>query len=1032
MAISGIFEKWKSDWIDPALGYTKTDSHLNDVSIEYPEHDVQIATNNFDPKCMLGCGTFGSVFKGTMRDGTEVAIKLLQVPEEAGFEDEVKVLSRFRHPNLVILMGFSRHMETGGRGLIYEYLAGGDVSKRLQRSRHNSEDFFWKNRLSAGLDAACGLSHLHNLPVRAFHRDIKGPNILLDKNGTAKMADFGLSCVSETARHTVLQASGTVGYACPEYIRTGVITEYSEVHSFGMVLFELLTGAPPAVQRPDRPSEFCYLVDHLQGSVSKVIQMLDPTANFPPLLSQRLAEVGFKCITIIQEERPLFKRLVEELRALLAEDWKHESVGTASAGRGGLGRSPRGGEPQVKARPQQPPQQLHQHAYPRAQLSPRAARQPQNLVVGQVVEARWRGGLGWFRGRIARENPNGTFGVRYDDNDFEEGVPPNFIRALELGLQAVAARQPSHGPSMGFQGSPASAAQPRQRQSVASGDCNPPLCRLWCVHAEGVELGKMSEQQRALPMAEQTTELIIGRTAQPTAFWNTLVPDLRLHGTVSREHAKIVWRAQGVESPGFYLNCMSLNGLLMNGDFMRQGGGDRRLQHGDVVAFAASTDLPTAGASPAPNAPRKRFIAFSFEIANASWHAEKAPTPVLAPTANSRPLDKLRTDDAQMMHKRAHDVQSAPLEDTLHYAEATQPPEGCSAGRWRSAEDGSQMPDALFCLEVHGNGVRTDLPSDDRQLVFSCQADAPAVPCLRVGRRYQQGLWQRIVSNPQALSGLSTDHFEVCPVRRKNPSTREPPDWRYRLRVLSSAGLMLNYGLACKSGEERELKPGNTLTITQSGGAVSSTGVPQGLHFTFIPLVGTVGKLSSSGPDTPAASSPSAGRQSPAASSPSAGRQYPPSRLPDFEDGYDGSGAPLIERSIGGFTRAGPQNQAVGALKPLFVAPTSMLDIAAGREASSPEHMRQASEVFNEGHPGQFEAPTGTGRNGKSFGASTGVAVPFVSTRIMAPPPEEEEPRPTARIFDDADEDENDLFSRSGFISRATVANATSAAMAGK
>eukprot|EP00435_Cladocopium_sp_Y103_P003231 s2389_g1.t1 len=143
----------------------------------------------------------------------------------------------------------------GWRSLIYEFLAGGDVSKRLQRSRQQLEPFRWNARLSAAVDAACGLSHLHNVTPRAFHRDIKGPNILLDKNGTAKMADFGLSCVSEGAQHKVKQASGTVGYACPEYIRTGIITEGSEVHSFGMVVLELLTGAPPAVEKPNKPGE---------------------------------------------------------------------------------------------------------------------------------------------------------------------------------------------------------------------------------------------------------------------------------------------------------------------------------------------------------------------------------------------------------------------------------------------------------------------------------------------------------------------------------------------------------------------------------------------------------------------------------------------------------------------------------------------------------------------------------------------------------------------------------------------------------
>jgi len=343
--LPGFLGRWKSDWIDPALDYIegqkpKSDSHLNDVSIEYPENDIKDATSNFDPKELLGSGTFGSVYKGIMGDGTVVAIKVLQVPEEAGFEEEVKVLSRFRHPNLVILMGFSRHIDTGGRSLIYEYLAGGDVSKRLHRSRQHSESFEWNARFSAVIDAACGLSHLHNMTPRAFHRDIKAPNVLLDRNGTAKMADFGLSCVSSSSHYKVAQASGTVGYACPEYIRSGIITEGSEVHSYGMVVLEILTGAPPAVARPDKPNEFCYLVDHIQGSSAKVMQMLDPTAHFPVTLAQTLTEFAFRCICQNPADRPLFRQIVIELRHLYthSEDRKtkpgksSEHVGTSDIG----------------------------------------------------------------------------------------------------------------------------------------------------------------------------------------------------------------------------------------------------------------------------------------------------------------------------------------------------------------------------------------------------------------------------------------------------------------------------------------------------------------------------------------------------------------------------------------------------------------------------------------------------------------------------------------------------------------------------
>jgi len=296
----------------------RPDTHLNSVSIEYTAADVYEATRGLSSGCVVGSGAFGSVYRGTMRDGTEAAIKMLSIPDVSGFEDEVKVLSRFRHPNIVILIGFARHPESGHRSLIYEYLAGGDASKRIARSRKGTQEFGAEMRLSVALDAANGLSHLHNAKPRAFHRDIKCPNILLDKNGTAKIADFGLACISSSSRHKVQQASGTAGYACPEYLRTGVVTEGSEVYSFGMVLLELLTSVPPAIiLNRDRPEDLEYLVARLQNSIQKVIELLDATAKFPEDLARKISDIAFQCITSDPAKRPLFVQLVEQLRHLL-------------------------------------------------------------------------------------------------------------------------------------------------------------------------------------------------------------------------------------------------------------------------------------------------------------------------------------------------------------------------------------------------------------------------------------------------------------------------------------------------------------------------------------------------------------------------------------------------------------------------------------------------------------------------------------------------------------------------------------------
>lgn len=211
-------------------------------------------------------------------------------------------------------MGFA--VNGSQRLLVYEYLSGGDVSRRLQKCARDGLSFTAVQRLSVALDAACGLSHLHNANPKVFHRDIKTANILLDRNGGAKMADFGLACLSRSSEHKVKQASGTIGYACPYYIQRGVVTEGSEVYSFGMVLIELLCNAPPACSGPN-PGEILYLVNHLQGSVSRCAGMADPKAGWSQAGATKVAELAMNCVSMTEQSRPKFVQIVKQLRALI-------------------------------------------------------------------------------------------------------------------------------------------------------------------------------------------------------------------------------------------------------------------------------------------------------------------------------------------------------------------------------------------------------------------------------------------------------------------------------------------------------------------------------------------------------------------------------------------------------------------------------------------------------------------------------------------------------------------------------------------
>eukprot|EP00443_Scrippsiella_acuminata_P042628 CAMPEP_0115319372 /NCGR_PEP_ID=MMETSP0270-20121206/79729_1 /TAXON_ID=71861 /ORGANISM="Scrippsiella trochoidea, Strain CCMP3099" /LENGTH=1178 /DNA_ID=CAMNT_0002739057 /DNA_START=70 /DNA_END=3602 /DNA_ORIENTATION=+ len=289
---------------------------------------------NWHASRKLGSGSYGAVYKGELEDGSEVAIKAIdlaalgaagQSAEMAGFDEEVQMLSKFRHPNLVTLLGWGKH--NLNRYLVYELLAGGDAFQRLQKSKNPRANlpFHFYERLSVLLDAATGLSHMHNSKPKAFHRDIKSANILIDRHGTAKMADFGLSCTSGHggALHvTVRTISGTPGYACPLYSRTGRVTEGSEVYSFGMVMLELLTGLAPAAADPHRPGNILYHIgDQIKpsqpGAMDRIIRGLDASAAWPIPLGQELGAMGLRCVHATDEtQRPRFVEIVRAIRKL--------------------------------------------------------------------------------------------------------------------------------------------------------------------------------------------------------------------------------------------------------------------------------------------------------------------------------------------------------------------------------------------------------------------------------------------------------------------------------------------------------------------------------------------------------------------------------------------------------------------------------------------------------------------------------------------------------------------------------------------
>ncbi|CAK9110911.1 unnamed protein product [Durusdinium trenchii] len=161
--------------------------------------------------------------------------------------------------------------------------------------------FSWMERLWVALDAACGLSHMHNSTPKAFHRDIKSANILLDRSGTAKMADFGLSGIAKNKNKlnmTCEQISGTPGYACPHYIKTGKVTEATEVYAYGMVVMEMLLNTMPACMGQNGTIMypiFQIVMPQAEGALQRAVGAADAKAEWPPQVARDVAELSLVC-----------------------------------------------------------------------------------------------------------------------------------------------------------------------------------------------------------------------------------------------------------------------------------------------------------------------------------------------------------------------------------------------------------------------------------------------------------------------------------------------------------------------------------------------------------------------------------------------------------------------------------------------------------------------------------------------------------------------------------------------------------------
>ncbi|KAM7522188.1 hypothetical protein LguiA_012090 [Lonicera macranthoides] len=300
--------------------------------------ELKSATRGFNRALMIGEGGFGSVYRGVVRvsdddddddgDKKDVAIKQLNRNGFQGHKEwinEVSFLGVVKHPNLVKLVGYCAEDDERGiqRLLVYELMHNKSLEDHLL-SRIQSP-IPWITRLKIAQDAARGLAYLHEeMDFQLIFRDFKTSNILLDEDFNAKLSDFGLARQGPPAglSHVSTAVVGTVGYAAPEYVQTGRLTAKSDVWSFGVVVYELITGRR-AVER-NLPRSEQKLLDWVRPYISdskKFHLIIDSRLEDQYCIksAQKLASLANKCLMKQPKSRPKMSEVVEILGNIIKE-----------------------------------------------------------------------------------------------------------------------------------------------------------------------------------------------------------------------------------------------------------------------------------------------------------------------------------------------------------------------------------------------------------------------------------------------------------------------------------------------------------------------------------------------------------------------------------------------------------------------------------------------------------------------------------------------------------------------------------------
>ncbi|CAK9141069.1 unnamed protein product [Ilex paraguariensis] len=304
--------------------------HLGQLK-RFSLRELQVASDNFSNKNILGRGGFGKVYKGRLADGSLVAIKRLKEERTQGgelqFQTEVEMISMAVHRNLLRLRGFC--MTPTERVLVYPFMVNGSVASCLRERGESQPPLDWPIRKQIALGAARGLAYLHDhCDPKIIHRDVKAANILLDEEFEAVVGDFGLAKLMDYKdTHVTTAVRGTIGHIAPEYLSTGKSSEKTDVFGYGVMLLELITGQRAFDLARLANDDDVMLLDWVKGLLKeKKLETLvdaDLQGNYVDEEVEQLIQVALLCTQTSPMERPKMSDVVRMLEGDgLAERWE--------------------------------------------------------------------------------------------------------------------------------------------------------------------------------------------------------------------------------------------------------------------------------------------------------------------------------------------------------------------------------------------------------------------------------------------------------------------------------------------------------------------------------------------------------------------------------------------------------------------------------------------------------------------------------------------------------------------------------------